>query len=199
MPDTVRGTRQCALPSPTFSQLEPHLLAGLVPAYVTRVELEAACAAVTAGEGRRGYPIPVIAVHGLVHGKILFDREGSVTGLQRTMAPVPATFKQKASTEALASIDSYLHDLDGCVGRSDGLLFHAMASQALREVFIAWFAVNDIYWPHEKRLGERLRLAGRDDVAELESRVWTAGDLSGCLLAIRDLLSLVLPEVEGQI
>ena len=36
--------------------------------HVTTAEVEAWAGAVAAGKGRRGYPMPVVAVHGLVEG-----------------------------------------------------------------------------------------------------------------------------------
>ena len=66
---------------------------------------------------------------------------------------------------------------------------HSLAVEAIRAGLIAWFAAGDRYWPHEKRLSQRLQLLGHPDLAELERRAWLGETLAVRLAAIRELLA----------
>jgi hypothetical protein len=57
----------------------------------------------------------------------------------------------------------------------------------MRRAYIGWFARNGQYWPHEKRLAQRLADLGGLDLAENDTAVWTS-DLAGALAAIREQL-----------
>ena len=100
---------------------------------------------------------------------------------------MPPVFRDRAAGAADQARSSYPNELAAAAGRGDGLLFHSLAADYLRTLFIAWFAANDAYWPHEKRLNARLRLMGRDDLAALEEDVWAGQDLDARLIAVNRL------------
>jgi Domain of unknown function (DUF4037) len=156
--------------------------------HTTRREVDGWIDAVEAGNGRSGYPMPVIEIHGLTAGVVLADEQGYAAAIRDRLAHVPAAFRQAArmSDEALGA---YLQELERCAERGDDLLFHSLAVDAVRSAFIGWFANNDRYWPHEKRLLERLKLLGQRDLVELERRVWIEDTLAARLAAMRELLA----------
>lgn len=163
--------------------------------HVTVAEVESWAAAVEAGGGTHGYPMPVVSVYGLVNGVILADDSKYLDVMRRRLAVVPGPLRQ--ASLAAARDASYLSELEACARRGDTLLFHSLLVEYLRALFIAWFAMNGRYWPHEKRLGDRLRLAGRDDLALLEQSVWLEGrDLSQRLDGVRQLAAVLLRELE---
>jgi hypothetical protein len=155
--------------------------------HMTRAELDSWAEAVETGEGRAGYPMPVIGIHGLVNGVVLADDQGHAARLISRLMHVPVRFRRAAalSDEAVAG---NLQELSGCVRRGDQLLFHSLAVEAVRAAFIAWFATRDMYWPHEKRLGQRLRRLGHGDLAALEEQFWTEQGLASQLAILRQLL-----------
>jgi hypothetical protein len=162
--------------------------------HLTAAEVRAWAGAVEAGEGRRGYPMPVVFVHGFVNGIVLSDYRGLAADLFRRLRNVPPAFQDRAAGDAAQAHHFYPKDLTAAAERGDGLLFHALAAEYLRALFIAWFAANDLYWPHEKRLGLRLRLMGRDDLAAFEEQVWAGQDLNSRLTAIDQLGERLLRE-----
>jgi hypothetical protein len=89
-----------------------HVTIGEVTDWVEQVE---------AGAGTRGYPMPVIALHGLSHGDLLDDPEGRGNELQTRIGPIPLAFVTKSSAilEGAAS-EEYLNELAGCVSRGTG-------------------------------------------------------------------------------
>jgi hypothetical protein len=126
---------------------------------------------VEAGEGRSGYPMPAIGIHGLLAGIVLADENGYAAAVRSRVASVPAAFRRAARMQA-ETASAYLQELERCVERGDHLLFHSLAVDAIRAGFIASFAAGDRYWPPEKRLSQRLQLLGHPDLAELERRAW---------------------------
>jgi hypothetical protein len=163
--------------------------------HVSATEVEAWAGAVEDGEGRRGYPMPVVSVHGLISGIILSDESGLAAEFRDRLRTVPHAFRSGATDAAVQAQTSYPDALAGCAESGDGLLFHGLAADYLRTLFIAWFAVNDFYWPHEKRLGVRLRLMGRGDLAALEDDVWAGQGLNARLIAINRLAERLLHEM----
>jgi hypothetical protein len=156
--------------------------------HIVRAEVDSWVEAVEAGEGRSGYPMPVVGIHGLVNGVVLADSGGYAAGIRERMRHVPAPFRRAAWLSGEAA-EAFLQELRRCVDRGDYLLFHSLAVEAIRAAFIGWFAARDLYWPHEKRLSERLALAGYPDLAELERAVWSKDGLAARLEAIDALLS----------
>ena len=152
--------------------------------HTTTAEVDAWVGAVEAGGGRHGYPMPVVSVHGLMNAVVLSDDRGVTDELRRRLRHVPLALRSRASDAAAKARSSYPGELAGAAERGDGLLFHSLATEYLRTLFIAWFADNDVYWPHEKRLSTRLRLMRRDDLADLEKSVWATEDLLARLAAI---------------
>jgi hypothetical protein len=155
--------------------------------HVTTAEVDAWVGAVEAGGGRHGYPMPVVWVHGLVNAVVLSDDRGVADELRRRLQHVPLALRSQASDAAVKAQSAYPGELTAAAERGDGLLFHSLATEYLRTLFIAWFADNDVYWPHEKRLSTRLRWMERDDLADLEKSVWTAENLVARLAAINRL------------
>jgi hypothetical protein len=156
--------------------------------HITRREIDGWADAVEAGEGRSGYPMPAIGIHGLLAGIVLADESGYAAAIRSRVASVPAAFRRAARMQA-ETASAYLQELEWCVERGDHLLFHSLAVDAIRAGFIAWFAAGDRSWPHEKRLSQRLQLLGHPDLAELERRAWLGKTLAARLAAIRELLA----------
>jgi hypothetical protein len=165
--------------------------------HVSTAEVEAWAEAVEAGEGRRGYPMPVVSVHGLLEGIVLLDQTGVAADLRDRLRSVPPAFRDRTARDAAQARGSYPDELAAAAKRADPLLFHSMAAEYLRTLFIAWFAANEAYWPHEKRLGARLRLMRRDDLAALEEDVWLGKDLYARLIAVNLLSERLLGEIGG--
>lgn len=165
--------------------------------HVTTAEVRAWAAAIEAGEGRQGYPMPAVSVYGLLQGIVLHDPKGMADELRGRLRRVPPTFQARAAAAAARAHDSYPQELAAAAQRGDGLLFHSLVSDYLRLLFMAWFAAEDTYWPHEKRLNVRLRLMGREDLAGLEEKVWTTDPL-GRLHAINQLGDRLLNEIDAQ-
>ena len=163
--------------------------------HVTTEEVEAWADAVEAGEGRHGYPMPVVAVHGLVTAIVLSDDKDLAAQLRGRFQHVPAAFRDRATGAAVQAQNSYPDELAAAAERGDGLLFHTLAAEYLRALFVAWFAANDAYWPHEKRLDARLRLMRRDDLAALEEDVWAGQDLKARLIAVNRLAERLLGDL----
>lgn len=147
--------------------------------------------AVERGGGMSGYPMPAIAIHGLTSGVVLRDPRGVGSTYQASLAVLPEAFRAAAAQRAVSSADSYFEELDRCAARGDGLLFHDQLVAFVRLLFIAWFARRGEWWPHEKRLSERLRRAGQEELAQLEERVWQ-GDMSERLARARSLASALI-------
>lgn len=163
--------------------------------HVSIAEVEAWVSAVEVGEGRHGYPMPVVSVHGLVEGIVLSDHRGQAAELRSRLRTLPPAFRERAAVAAAEARSSYPDELAAAIARGDGLLFHGMAAEYLRTLFIAWFAANRAYWPHEKRLSTRLRLMRRNDLATLEENVWAGQDLGARLTAIDRLGERLLGEI----
>jgi hypothetical protein len=136
--------------------------------------------------------MPVVSVHGPVSGIVLSDPPGLAAEVRGRLRKVPLAFRERAANDAARARNSYPDDFAVAAVRGDGLLFHTMAAEYLRALFIAWFAANGACWPHEKRLGIRLRLMRRGDLAALEEDVWAAQDLNARLIAIDHLSELRL-------
>lgn len=154
----------------------------------TVAELDHWVAEISTGRGDTGYPMPVIGLHALMSGIILAD-DGRIGVFRTAFADVPTAFISATAARERSGRDSYLDELDRCVDRHDGLLFHSLAVEALHRGFIAWFARHNWYWPHEKRLGQRLTVLGSPDLAALEGQVWGAATLRDKRLLIEELLS----------
>jgi hypothetical protein len=151
------------------------------------------------GSGCSGYPMPVVAAHGLSSGIVLLDRSDAGSRLQAQLAAFPEALSVGASQRARREMPSFLEVLERCAEEGDGLLFHSEISQAARLAWIGWFAAQGRYWPFEKRLNLRLRLLGRKDLADAEREVWRRGpNLSDRLLAFRKLLHQLLAELPEQ-
>ena len=88
------------------------------------------------------------------------------------------------------ALDLVLDQLEACVARNDGLLFHSMAADLMRRAYIAWFARQGRYWPHEKRLQTRLVHLDRADLAEGDAAIWSA-TLPDAISALRRQLDVL--------
>jgi hypothetical protein len=140
--------------------------------HATVEEIEGWWASAVAVGGATGYPMPAIALHGLTNGALLHDPGGVGADSVLRFSRPPSTFIEAATRRAIRAVPAYADELSHCVERGDGLLLHDQLVQLVRIVFIAWFARQGIWWPHEKRLSERLRRLGRDDLAALEAELW---------------------------
>jgi hypothetical protein len=156
--------------------------------HMTRRELDTWVEVVDSGNGQEGYPTPVVGIHGLVCGVVLMDEHGYLEATKNRIGRVPAAFVH-ASQISDETRSNYLSELERCADRGDYLLFHRIASTAIREAFIGWFAAHGRYWPLEKRLTQRLQLAGYPDLAVLERRVWMESTLHRRFVAVEQLLA----------
>jgi hypothetical protein len=147
------------------------------------------------GSGCSGYPMPVIAAHGLPSGILLLDPLGAGFKLQTRLANFPQALRIEAPRRARSLLPGYLLVLDRCVEESDGLLFHSELAAVARLSWIGWFSARQHYWPLEKRLGLRLQLMGRQDLANMEAKVWSAPDLLSRFIAFRELTQVLLTEM----
>ncbi|MPZ48187.1 MAG: hypothetical protein GEU75_02550 [Dehalococcoidia bacterium] len=148
------------------------------------------------GEGCSGYPMPVIAAHGLLSGVLLHDPAGTGSELQLRLNQFPESLRLKAVSRARLGLPTYLEVLEKCDELGDGLLFHGELSRASCLAWIGWFSAQRRYWPLEKRLGLRLRLMDRNDLAEMEERVWSSGPkLNSRLEAFKELIEQLLAEM----
>lgn len=148
------------------------------------------------GEGRTGYPMPTVCLYGLTTGYPLYDPDGYLLDLRAEMNRVPSAYVEATRTAAREQMAGLLAELDNCVQRGDGLLCHSLAVRAVRAMFMAWFAVQGWYWPHEKRLGIRLERLGRSDLAEREAEVWI-GHLAERRTSVEGLWNAIKPELDG--
>lgn len=154
-----------------------HVAVGEVRSWVERVE---------DGGGTSGYPMPAVALHGLLTGDVLTDPRGDCQKQQARIQKVPEAFSARtADIFEPEALDGYWENLTACVDRGDGLLFYSLAAELLRRAYIAWFAAQGLYWPHEKRLQARLVGLGRTDLAEGDRRVWS-GTMPEAFDALRD-------------
>ncbi len=143
---------------------------------------------VEAGGGTSGYPMPVIAVAGLLAGEVLVDERSEARALRARLQTVPAALVTHTSAVfAPEALDLFLEQLEACVARGDGLLFYSMATDLMGKAYIAWFARQGRYWPHEKRLQTRLVHLGRADLAEGDAAIWSAA-LPEAFSALREQL-----------
>lgn len=168
--------------------------------HVTVAEFEGWIRAVEGGGGMGGYPMPVIAVHGLVSGVLLADSSGLAGAARDRLRELPPALQVTSEQAFRNAGPHYLKELRGCVERADGLLFHGLVTEAVRSAFLAWFAAQGLYWPHEKRLGRRLTEIGRSDLAKAQSEIWSAGSLASALGAYQELCRLVerdLGQIDG--
>jgi hypothetical protein len=69
--------------------------------HVSAAEVEAWARAVEDGEGRRGYPMPVVSVHGLVNGILLSDHRGLAADLLGRLRNVPPAFRDRAAGDSV--------------------------------------------------------------------------------------------------
>lgn len=161
--------------------------------HVSLDEVEGWRAQVERGGGTSGYPMPAIALHGLTSGVLLFDVGGVGAAHRLAAETVPEAYRTAVQARARASLDDFVEELDRCAHREDGMLFHDQLVALARMLFIAWFAQGGRWWPHEKRLGERLRRVGEARLAAIESDLWR-GTLFDRTEAVRQLASEVLDE-----
>lgn len=148
---------------------------------------------VDAGRGFTGYPMPVIVMHALTTGVVVFDEQRLASELRDRLTPPGDGYVMSSMDRWFSARRGYLDELEKAVERGDGLLFDGLAVEAVRLAFIAWFAGQGRYWPHEKRLSVRLRRMGFDDLAASERRVWSTAGLAGRLTALRSLLDALFP------
>lgn len=139
------------------------------------------------GGGTSGYPMPIIVMHALTSGIVLHDQHGVAGQYVARLTPVPSALAARSADRWAAARASFEAELTHCVRRRDGLLFHALAVDALQSAFIAWFARRGRFWPHEKRLSQRLRDLGYEHLADLEARVWRADELEVAHRALVEL------------
>lgn len=153
--------------------------------HVTAAEFRGWIDQVGAGGGTSGYPMPLIAVAGFLSGDVLHDPHDQVPELLSRLQRVPEALTRAISGSVSREVvDQALAELEGCLQRGDGLLFYSIATELMRRAYIWFFARQDRYWPHEKRLQTRLGSLGRVDLAEGDRAIWT-GPLSESLVAIR--------------
>jgi GrpB-like predicted nucleotidyltransferase (UPF0157 family) len=146
-----------------------------------------------------GYPMPAIAVHGLVEGVVLRDTAGVLAAARTRASAALASFAAAARRRVEDAWPSHRDELTASAARGDGLLFHEVAVPIVRLLFIAWFASQGRWWPHEKRLSERLRRAGRHDLADAEAAVWAAATLEGAARAVQRLAGLVNRDLDADL
>lgn len=165
-------------------------------AHHTVADWERWMAELQAGGGCDGYPMPVIAAHGLQHGLLVYDPRGTGAELKRRLDTFPERLRTAPAARAREATPDYLSTLEACARLNDGLLFNGELVRAEKLLWTAWFSSRGLYWPLEKRLTIRLRSMGRDDLTTAEERVWASGpSLTSRLNAFRQLAEMLLAEL----
>ena len=148
------------------------------------------------GQGCDGWPTPVIAAHGLLHGVLVHDPANAGAALKTRLHRFPPRLRTQPGLRARIALPDYIEVLVAAERTKDGLLFHGELVKILRLLWIGWFSARELYWPLEKRLTTRLRIMGREDLASLEDAIWAAGpDISVRLSAFLTLAQALLAEV----
>lgn len=133
---------------------------------------------VAAGGGweRHAYPLPLAAVAGFAYGVLLADPSELGAEARARVAAFPPALIERSRALLARQLPEYVELLDGCARRGDGWLFHELLCDGLRQVFVAWFASQRRYWPHQKWLQRWIERFNMDrSIADLERRLWLPG------------------------
>lgn len=139
------------------------------------------------------WPLTLFAVAGFFYGILLDDPHGAGTHAHAALEQFPEALVRKTH-EALADNFSFYQDeLTACVQREDGWLFHDLLGKLLRDTYITWFAAEQRYCPHLKRIHcwiERFHL--NTQIAEVEQRIWRGPNLQAKLELATTMIEQVL-------
>ena len=118
-------------------------------------------------------PLPLYAVAGFAYGKILLDDRGLAADVREKLADFPPALVRRSRSILLMEMPSYDEDLDDCVRRGDGWMFHELLARVHRHALVTWFAAEKRYCPHPKWLNKWIaRLGMSASVAGVERAIW---------------------------
>jgi hypothetical protein len=163
-------------------------------AHATKPEWEVWLQLLNEGEGCSGYPMPLIAAHGLLTGSILYDPSGAGGALQAQLKEFPEELRLRTAARARQALPSYL-EVSSSAPTKVMPLISWRALGGITSGLVGWFSAQRVYWPLEKRLHQRLCLMNRKELAEAEERVWLESTLEARLNAFKKLIELLLSEM----
>ncbi|ACQ82070.1 hypothetical protein Bcav_3828 [Beutenbergia cavernae DSM 12333] len=144
------------------------------------------------------WPSPLFAVSGFAYGEILADDAGLAREVRARLEAFPARLHDTTRTHLDQMRPAVLAELAGCVRRSDGWLFHELASDLVRTAYLAWFAAHCRYCPFPKRTAAWAQRFGLEpELIDVEQRIWSAAGLDERLELIAAFSEGVLAVAAG--
>ncbi|HEY6739947.1 MAG TPA: DUF4037 domain-containing protein [Actinopolymorphaceae bacterium] len=118
-------------------------------------------------------PLPLYAVAGFAYGRIGLDDRGLAEAAKEKLTDFPTALIERSRSMLLLEMPSYDEDLDDCVRRGDGFLFHELLSRVHRHALVAWFAAEHRYCPHPKWINKWIaRLGLSASISGIERAMW---------------------------
>jgi hypothetical protein len=164
-------------------------------AHYTQEMFESWISEVLRGNGWQepAWPLPLFAVSGFAYGVILADTTGAAQRARSRVDTFPPALLDKARLHLDQMWPGARGELEGCVRRSDGWLFHQLAVDVLRTVYITWFAAHHRYCPFLKRTSAWAQRFELDpELLQVERHIWRTAHLDERLGLIGALVEGVL-------
>ncbi|MGI5284305.1 hypothetical protein ACQEVF_13310 [Nonomuraea polychroma] len=163
--------------------------------HYTRTRFDSWCTLVKAGDGwqEEEWPQPLHTAAGFVHGTLLVDGERVGHAIRESIRTPPPQLITKSTAALEQQLPTYRDALLDCADRGDEWLFHQLAAQLVKQIYITWFALEGHYLPFPKRLRQWIQHLGLNEQgARLERRIWETVSLYERRLAIVRFADYVL-------
>lgn len=164
-------------------------------AHYCRADFDGWLRDVRAGGGwqEQAWPLPLFAVSGFAHGRLLSDVDGRARRALDELRQFPQRLVDRTRETLRAEWPSYDAELAACAERGDSWLFHELMNTLLRHTYTTWFAAHHVYCPHPKRLSQWIdRYAMETGIADLERSIWQVASLTECRSRLAATVAAVL-------